>query len=415
MLAVGSTPAVAQTREALPEGIPIGHWIVAPFFASELTFDDNLFRSPDGNLQEEDRLTALEAGLVATLPFRNSRLNLEYEASRFEYAENAFTRDTTQDFKLDLAFNFSSGDTLEVQEQYTKGFSDLRVFDEGGQLEFEGQPFNYNQVDLRMSRSVRRQQGYSIRVSRRDLNFVGDNEVPFFDYRGFDSSFEFRQPLAGAKWLIAYYGSRRFNHYEANTPEEVGNPIRKETTDSLQLGLRGFLGPEQPFVVRLGYTDFAYEGTDSLGFNGLVGFTRWLLRFGASSELDLSFSRRPLPSNFDTFYLINEFRSRFSRDILRNGSLGIEFLAAKNKYGAPVGLGGTVGEERVDCGAGFSKGFEDFIRKDERFRLRASLGWRIHPRMRFELSAAQSKRSSNCAISEYDATVVRGNLSVGWF
>lgn len=389
----------AGTGTTPPEGIRVGRWILAPFLQTGFTHDDNVSRSFVG---DPDDITSLTFGLGANLPIRNSLLQLKYEGSRVSYQKQTFQRDFDQEFGADLVFNFSSRDQLFVRQQFVRGFSDLAVFDEGGELVFEGEPYNFNRVEVELARGVPGQQGYSIRIARSDLNFQGTEAVPFFDYRGFDSSFEYRQPLPADKWLIAYFQSRKFNHYEPNGQGAVGVPIRKEETESFQIGIRGFLGRNQPFVLRLGVLEFDYRLVET-SFSGVVGYGQWQVNLGGKSTVNLSFDRRPLPSGFPTYYLINEFRADFSREWMVGSDLGLALLLAQNRYGDTV----NIFDGTTDC--------RDFVREDRRVGVQAYGEWRVHERIGLRLSAGHVRRSSNCAISEYDATVISSGFSFGWF
>ena len=77
--------------------------------------------------QSSDTVAQMEAGLAAILPFRMSRLRLDYRGARVEYGTNDFERDLTHNAGLDLALNFRSGDRLVDVALPDMSFKDRQV------------------------------------------------------------------------------------------------------------------------------------------------------------------------------------------------------------------------------------------------------------------------------------------------
>jgi hypothetical protein len=392
-MAILGAPTVVRSA-SLPDGIVLGPWIVAPSFSTSYEAEDNVFLEKDDNAVD-DQVTTYTGDIRAWLPFSNSRLELGYRASKEDYAESVFPRDTTQFTHVGLELNFKTGDTLSFSDDYRRDFARSDEVDAGEEAAFNGEPYSLNRWQLELSRTDPGRQGYVVRVRRQDFIYEGEEDIGFFEYRGFHNVFEYRQPLPNARSWIMRYESRRFNHYD---PEGVvGEPFRKEVTDAVQFGLRGFLGRRQPFRVHLGYGRFRYDGADESRFDGIVGTAAWRLRLGGRTKLDLEAIRRPLPSNFETHYINNAIRADLEREWLRF-EVGTELEFVKNDY-ADVIAG-------LQCSG---------RRKDDTYEVDVHWGWRVHERFKFRVSSFHAKRSSTCDSADYSATGIQTGFSIGWF
>lgn len=411
-LAAIAAPAVqAQTRRETPDGMAVGRWFLSPYLFEGVELDDNVFLSSTD--PESDQILRTTLGLEALLPVRRSALTFEYTADRFDYQENQFSREWAQEGAARWRMDFASGDRLSLTERYSLGISDTRAVDEGGELVFQGQAYNLNRWGVELSRSTPKRPGYLISFRRSDLNWEepeDDEQIPFFDYRGFDSAVEYRHPVPPVNWLIAYASVRRFNHYEPRGAEdpvtgesiwEPGVPFREEESESVQIGMRGVLGREQPFFARVGWGRFAYTGEQASNkdFNGLVGQAQWQLRAGSRSRVEMLLNRRPLPSSFPTYYIVNEFRVRADREWLMYSRVGVDLRLSRNRYGEPVpGTG---------CG--------DRIRRDSRLSLEVFMDWLVLRRFGFRLAGAHYDRDSNCPGASYSDNTLTAGMTLGWF
>jgi hypothetical protein len=334
---------------------------------------------------------------------RNSLVELLYRADKREYSNFQPRRPIEQTAGALVRFNFGSGDEFTVSDTFSKGASDVASIDEGGEFLFRDRPFNLNRLDLIWRRINPSRQGFIVRVTRSDLNFDGVDPnsdepeiIPFFDYRGFETAFEFRQPVARGNWLRVYYDSRRFNHYDPNRPEELGIPFRKEEADTLQVGMGGLLGSDKPFDVRLGYGRFRLVGQDAR-FDGMVGAANFALRVGGRTSVGFSLVRRPLPSSFPTYYIINSLRITAERPFLREFQVGLALDLASNQYGDILFEGETE------------------IRKDQRYAVEAYFDWVLHPRFAIRVAAGHQRRESNFDGAEFTATAASIGFRLGWF
>jgi hypothetical protein len=404
-LLVATAPvALSQTYRPTPEGLPAGRWFLAPYAFVGVEADDNIFRRPEESGQvEPDQIVRTTLGLLATLPVRNNGLSIEYTADRFAYQNNPLPRDWTQDFRADWLMDLSSGDRVRVAGRYNLGLTNVQTVDPGGELTFNGNPFTLARVDFEVGREIRRRPGYEVRVSRIELRWdyePGDPELRFFDYDGWDATAEYRQPTAAIDWMTVYVGARRFDNY-LPFERELG-PYRREESESLQVGARGMLGREQPFLARIGYGRFRYSGRiPSLStFRGLVGDVQWRLRVGGRSHVGLRLNRRPLPSVYQTYYIVSELRVRVDREWLQYSRAGIDLLVGLNKYGDPI-------PAFDNCGGG--------VRKDKRLEAEAFMDWLFHRKIGFRVGVGHYERSSNCPLSNFTANAVTTGLTLGWF
>ena len=402
-------PAGAETQKALPDGIIIGRWFVSPYLFQGMERNGNVFRTcDDAELCDEPqkdwvRRTTVDVG--ARLPFRNSSLDLEYTGDRYDYRENDFGRNWTHDGRAHLLFRLSSGDQVSFSERYSSGFTDVRTIDEGGELTFLGVPYRLNRADVEVSRASPGQQGYSIRVARVDLNWEPgeDQSVPFFDYRGFDTRYEFRQPMTGNRWLVVYHDRRLFNQYRARSSVDwsLGVPFRKEDSGSYQVGLRGETGGGHTYYLSLGWGTFEYTGREASPgtFSGLVGQFQLSAWLGTRTEMTVEARRRALPSSFPTYYVLNEFRVSADRQWLQYSKAGFEAVYSQNDYADPIPGTSCTGDRR----------------RDRRWEAEAFVDWLFHRYAGLRVSAKRAGRNSNCAGSDYDANVVFAGLTLGWF
>jgi hypothetical protein len=379
----------ALHAQAVPKGIPVGRWILTPTFRTAYEVSDNVFYQIEP-FASSDRVTRYQGRLGASMPFRNSMLDLEYGASKDTFDINSVPRDLRQQFRAEVTLNFKSSDRLVFRDMYLEDFARSETIDVGSEQVFAGQPYNVNRWEIELSRNDATRQGYLIRIRRQDFVYEGQEDISFFDYRGFDNVFEYRQPVPGNRSWIVRYEARRFKHYD---PFQVlaphGEPFRREKTDSFQLGLRGMLGEGQPYRIHLGYGSFEYvEAVNLSNFDGLVGAAAWRLHLGLRSVLELEAVRRALPSNFESYYVNNAVDARFEIEWLRTEA-GTELEVVKNQY------------------SGF--------REDDIIKFDLFWAWRVHERMKFEVSSVYAKRSSNVPFANYDALSVETAFSLGWF
>ena len=160
--------------------------------------------------------------------------------------------------------------------------------------------------------------------------------------------------------------------------------------------MRGWLGEHQPFRIHLGFGRFSYEGADSSEFQGIVGTAAWRLRLGPETRLQLEAIRRTLPSNFQTYYINNAVNVELERE-WRRFEAGTELELTQNDYG----------DEFLGC--------DGNRRRDFTADVSLNAGWRMHERMKFEVSTFMKRRSSTCDSSEYEAGGIEVGMSLGWF
>ncbi len=394
----GSTAAPAQSE--LPDGVRIGRWILAPSAFLDLESDANLLRTDDSRESIRDHSAEYGGALAASLPFRNSLFRIGYEASKLGYSAVDFERDLSEETTVDLDLQFGSGNRLVLRDSFTRGSVRLRdlVGEDTTQAPeevFYGAPWNQNRAQLRLERAVPGRQGWRVQLERRDFNYRGQELTSLYDSRGFESDYEFRQPVTSRGWVVFYYGTRRFNHYRPQ--DEVGVPYRKELEDSFQLGWRGLAGAGNPYLIRLGYERVNFEIQTS-SFEGLSALLTGSFRAGPYSRTTLELSRRAFASTEDTHYINNRFSGEFETQVLGAFDLRTRAVLAFNQYVDPVDS---------DCGGELR---EDWIRG-----LEAGLAWPLEPWIELGLSGTHERRNSSCPFGDYDDTEVRAGLRVGWF
>jgi len=407
-----AAPAVARTGSSLPEGFSAGPLILSPYIATSMGYDDNLFRSNANPQAETFTLTSL--GVSARLPVRNSWLDLNYQVDKRDYAGYQPNRPREQTFAGAFQFNFGSGDTIIISDTYQLGASDVTTIDQGGELVFRDAPFSFNRAEVVWQRTSPSLAGFTIRVARVDATFdiLPNRLVPFFDYNGLETSVEYRHPIPGRRWLRGYFASRRFEHYDQYvTPDNTVDRAfrREEHSDTLQVGMAGVFGRGHSFEFRVGYGQFRLVG-DGAEFRGVVGRANVTLLVGGRTRVSASLWRRPLPSNFDTYYIVNSVRVSAQRNVARNVVGGVGLEAWRNGYLDPVPT-----NVLVDVGGipQVATVFQD--REDQRLLLEGYLEWFPHPRVGIRLAAAHQDRNSNIPQSEFSTTGASLGLRLGWF
>jgi len=393
-IACVAVPCVQAAVEARDDGIVLGPWIVAPWYESAWGYDDNVFRS--SVVPTSDSLRRHAIGAVATLPFRSSSLELDYSYDRRRYDTLTFQREAAQELGAELDLRFGSGDRLRLAERYTLGIFDLQQFNEGGELVFRGEPYDYNRIDVELSRSVPRRRGYLARVTRYDLEFDTDDPVPYFDYSGLEAAVELREPLPADRWLVVYADVRRFNNFEVDQPG--GDPYRREESGSLQVGVRGVLGGRTPFSVRLGYGRLDYSIIEAEGYSGLVGNADISFDLGMRSRLVVRAYRRPISSTTSTYFLTQHGRVDFQWDLRRTVRFELGSGLWRNSYPEPLAIGICAGLDR----------------NDDRLDTSAAIVWQVHPRLGIQGNVTHTQRTSNCSVIDYDADLASVGLRLGW-
>jgi hypothetical protein len=395
VLLVGGGAVSATLAQQPPTGLELGPWVVAPTLSTGYAVDDNVFYENEDNA-DSDRITTLRGDVRAVLPFHKSQLQLDYTVAKEHYQTIEFDRDVMQEGKVDLRLAFRSGDELRLRDTYRSDFARAEIEGLGDETGFfRGEPFSLNRWEVEFGRTDPRRQGYVIHVEREDFIYDEQVDIGSLEHRGFRNFFEYRQPLPANRSWVMRYDTRRFNYYRPSDP--VGVPLRNETTDALLFGLRGFLGEGRPYRIHLGYALFRYEGDVYTKFQGIVGTAAWALRLGGRTRLDIEAIRRPLPSNFETYYINNAGRAALAREWQRFDT-GAEIELTKNVYADEIIGYACDGPRR------------DFLAGGEIFGT-----WHAHERMRFRVSAFHKVRSSNCELADYVANGIETAVSTGWF
>ena len=416
-------PAWGQTFQPSPEGIEVGRWVVAPYFQSAFEYDDNIFRQAPGGIfgqggVQQDSNATQTAGVAAYLPIRNSLLTLDVLVSKIDYNQNDFDEDITREFGVQWNMNLSTYDRVTVTERYVDSFSEIAGNEQlttgTNEFVFNGEPYEYNTLSIEWAREVQRQHGYSVTLTREDFNYddrtVTDN---LFDFRGFEGQAEYRIPLPGTRWVLAQVRMRRFDNFRAqdatnNIVFDVGEPFRRELLEEYQIGSRGRLGERQSYVILIGLGKFDYDIVETRPFSDIVGTLRWQRQVGGVSSVDVLYRRRPLASNFDTYFVNEQIRVAFERQVGEFAFSGARLILGKNSYAEAIPLTATTADgQTVDC--------SNFLRRDDQIQLQPYINFNLHDRVGFQVQITGEDRTSNCALSEFDYLSASVGLTVGWF
>lgn len=395
-------PALRAQVEEPPEGLPAGPWILAPALLAGYSGDSNVFYESPSMGPVSDPLRTASPSLRATLPFRNSRFDLAYRATKSDYDEVVLARSVSQEFGATLSLVFSSYDRLEASASRTLGSSDTQVFDPGGEAVFRGLPYDFDEQTVGISRRVQGKRGWDVYVTRSVLDYADDPDATFFDYDGLEATALYREPLSPKMWLVADWTGRWFDEYDAADTDPDREPTWQERSKLFRAGLQGFLGTGRPYQVVVGLADFGLTGASTSTYRGWTADGALVTRFGAATSLEVRASRRPWPSFFleGNFYVNEAASARLERRWLRQSRLGAEGRWSRATYTEPVpeGLAG-----------------EGIVRADRTVRLRVYANLMVHERFGIRLSVDDDRRTSNFEYAEYRKRVYFVGILLGWY
>lgn len=446
LLAVGVVPA--STDQEVPDGLPVGPVLFTPWFQTEVLADDNIFRRSENGSPgpEADVATTLRGGVAAIIPIRMSNLEIGYEGSTFSYRDTDFSGTETHTGFVVFDLNFSSHNTLHIEETYTRGVTELLRFssdiDSEGNIVLsqeiirQGVPFAHNVWAVEWLREVARRPAWRARIERSDLRYRPDElplvdgetqAIPWLDHEGWEVEYEYVQPIYRRGGLTAKYNARRQDQFEPvsnlNSPVPGSVLLRREVYDGLEVGYRGLISRRQPLVVSLGYGKLAFRdvqvGDEPSNYRGLVGRIHWGLPIGGLSNMAITLDRRPLSSIFNTYYIINEVRVRFDRRFRGVSRWGVNLLASSNGYGDIVKESVTGGFtlDCIDPAAPVAPGADPvlIVRHDRGQRVEGFWEWFIQPRITLRMAATHNRRNSNCDQLSFRSNGLSMTFKVGWF
>jgi hypothetical protein len=340
-----SDPCVGQEQPP-PPGVPMGPWLVAPLIVSGYTYESNPFFRADEFDPASERILEIGPEIVATLPFRNSRLSLEGRYTSYEYENRATGDDDALDLSADLDLAFYSGDRLRIGYGVLDGTSRTLAFDEGGESVFNGEPYRFDRYSLEMSRAVAGRRGYEVSVRNSSVEFDEDLGT-FFEFDGWETDVEYREPVSGYAWLLARYAGRRFDQFRSGDSRDA--PFQKESTDAGFVGVRG-VRQELSYEVAVGWARSEYEWTEETtpggpprsDFRGAVWNASVTRRLGPRDEVLVRTERRAFSSFFrdNNYYLSTRTKAQWTRRLRGRSSVWLSAEYATNDYPDPVDANG---------------------------------------------------------------------------
>mgnify|MGYP001061094905 CR=1 FL=1 len=395
-------PAPLAQVEEPPEGLPVGPWILAPALLAGYSGDSNVFYASAEQGPVSDALRTAAPSLRATLPFRNSRFDLAYRATKDRYEEVELVRTLSQEFEAALSLRFSSHDRLEASVSRTLGSSDTQVFDPGGETVFRGQPYDFDRQTVGIQRMVPGKRGWDVRATRSVLDYSDDPAVAYFDYEGFEATALYREPLSPKTWLVADWTGRWFDQYDSADTAPGREPVWKERSGLLRAGVQGLLGPGRPYRVLVGLADFRLTGGSTSSYRGWTADGTLVTRFGAATFLDVHASRRPWPSFFleGDFYVNESTGVRVEHRWLRRSRFGVEGRWSRAGYESPIPEG-YVGE--------------GIVREDRTLRVGVYANLMVHERFGVRISVDDDRRTSNYEFAECRKRVYVVGILLGWY
>lgn len=385
-----------RAAEPPPEGIAAGPWVLAPALFTGFSLDTNPFYRNDAALASNPdhvtRVSRLAPRLRAVLPFRNSEFDFSYEGSRRTYSQDSASSQWGHEIDSDLVLRLGTGDQVVIHGDRTSGSAETRLFD-GGEVVYDGSRYRYANLGASLERSVYGRPGWLVELRRSTLDF-DPTQVLFFEFRGYEGSGSWRQPLSPTTWALAEYEGRRFDHILATDPS--GKPFRNESTDVMRVGVQGMLGDaRQYYRFRLGKASSRFPGAPGPDYHGWVGDAVVNLAPGPSSSLVASAGRRLWPS----FYGDNNYY------VATSAGLRFEVERRRQVFGGSADWVLATYELAIPGNS---------IRRDRSLRLEAYATLQIRRSFGVRVGVSHARRRSSVDATAYDGTAVTIGTLLGW-
>ncbi len=394
----------AARGEAL-EGIPAGPWLLKPLLFTQFGYDSNPFYEGPEAEKDPEGSARYALGLAATLPFRESALRVAYRRDRLDYRETTLEEDTAEDFSGGVRLAFPTRDEVSVGAELTRGIADTLRFDPGGEVVFRGEPYDLRVVSAAASREVRGRPGYGFRLSRRDLVFPREEaDFNYFEYRGWDFDAEYRHPFGPSTWGTLGYAGTRYRHF-CDTVEPsgapcpgVGTPFRRETGDTVYVGVRGALSERSPYRARVGWIDLRYAGTISDAYRGPVGDVDVRVGLSAGTWVEAALVRQVYSSFYDrnNFFVYDAASARAGINFADRWEVALGATYSRSRYETPV-PGSMTG-----------------ARSDDTLRADAYANVFLPRRFAIRVAVTDERRSSNDPALDYDRRTFFAGAFFGW-
>ena len=408
-----SGPCVGQ--EEPPPGVPMGPWVVAPLIVTGYTYESNPFFRADELDPVSERILEISPEIVATLPFRNSRLSLEGRYTSFEYENRATGDDDALDLSADLDLAFYSGDRLRIGYGVLDGTSRTLAFDECGESVFNGEPYRFDRYEFELSRAQTGRRGYEVAVRNSSVDFDED-QGSFFEFDGWETDVEYREPLSASSWLLARFSGRRFDQFRSGGSRDA--PFRTESTDAGFLGVRG-VRQELSYDVAVGWARSEYELSDETApggrprsdFRDAVWSASVTRRLGPLDEVLLRTERRVFASFFrdNNYYLSTRTRAQWTRRLRGRSSVWLLIEYATNDYPDPVDTNGD--------------GEPDVVREDHLWDVGIYGTVAVWRKLGIRVDVRHRRRDSNYVFETTDGTLLSADyeglrafvgVTLGW-
>jgi hypothetical protein len=380
-------------------GFSAGPVVIAPSLTTGYAYNSNVFLNSAEVNTTGDQVLTVEPALQLAVPFSNSVFRVADTLKWTDYQHTPQTAGKTANDALgELILNFGSTDKLGLSAHSITGVAETQAFDPGGEVTFKGNAFQYHTELVSIARENSGARGYRVSVQRNALRFDPDQEVFFFNYRGFDGEAAYLQPLSSNTRLAIGYLGTRYDHFRTEAPDVVD---RTEQGDTIYGQLEGRLGPRQPYTVRLGWERLAFTGNDAKDFTGPIGQANFAAIVGGGAVITVRAQSQPFRSFFLTnnFYVFQLIGTQIVRHFPQGSEFGGNFDYFRSSYGEPVPTGSTG---------------EGVYRRDKAVRLEAYASLAFRDRVALRLSVAKNKKYSNYPGADYDAIEVFGGFVFGW-
>jgi hypothetical protein len=395
--------AWAQTVEEtqLPPGFPVGSMYVAPSLTTGASYNSNIFLNTEDLSPTPDQVFTVQPALQLTVPFSNSKFRLTDTLTWVDYQKTPQSAGkTSNDATAELSLRFGSLDRLDLSANRIDGVAETLAFDPGGEVTFDGNSYRLHSEGIAASREVPGARGYRIGLERNVLSFDQATNVFFFNYSGFDAEAAYLQPLSSNTRLAFGYIGSRYDHFDlgAVDPSVV---FRSESGDVGYAEVEGQFGVKQPYLLRVGWENLDFTGSDAADFSGIVGEGRLSAVVGGGTAFTVQIGRQPYRSFFENnnFYIYDLLSGRVDRRFPRGSAIGANLTFSK------VGYREASPPESDAPGT---------YRQDRAILIEAYGNLVIREHVIFRLSVVKNRKYSNFPGADYNAIVVFGGFVLGW-
>lgn len=183
------------------EGILIGPFVFSPSVSVNTAYDDNIFSVDKGTCAQQEQieggngssgnqcrvggtLMTARGQFTMKLPFSHSYVSLALLPQYREYAKFKTPLSSSHTLSLDSLLRFSNGSTVQISDDYDRGYQEARRLDPTGQLQFSSTGYTRNNPQVRYDWSIGGSWGFMGKIERTDVVYKPTSVIDFSSFVG---------------------------------------------------------------------------------------------------------------------------------------------------------------------------------------------------------------------------------------